>query len=118
MDVSELHCYETKMEQLIFDLKEIFEVDEKYTVVTYFKEKTGVLLAALSLVATFLVFSSKISSYLTDILYCRYWNLDERFIVENNRAYLKLGVYLFVIVIISISIVISKKYAYLSICCK
>lgn len=102
-----------KKEKLLDALEKMLEGDEKYTVLNYFKNNPGVLLTAISLIAAFLVFGAKICSYLIASIQCRYWNLNEAFISEDNGAYIKLGVSILIIVIISASTGLTKKHAYL-----
>ena len=100
-----------KKEQLISDLKEMLGSDEKYSFLELVKNNIGVFLTMVSLVAALLVFGAKISIYLVDSVRCQYWNLDEGFIAEDDKAYLKLGVFIIIILVLSISNVTARKYA-------
>lgn len=66
--------------------KEIIEKNE-YTVAKFFKDKIGLLLTSISLLAAFLVYESKALSWWVSSVECRYWNIDERFIKEDSIAF-------------------------------
>ncbi len=88
--------------------KEIIEKNE-YTVAKFFKDKIGLLLTSISLLAAFLVYESKALSWWVSSVECRYWNIDERFIKEDSNASVKLGVFLFAILIALTSQLVLKR---------
>lgn len=99
-------------EKIISNLKKSFK-DDDYRTIEYLKDKTGVFITAVSIFATFLVFGSKVVSYLIANVQYHYWNLDEGFLLEDNTAYLKLGVYTMYVMLAIAANVIAKKYIYL-----
>lgn len=100
-------------EKIVLDLKDSFNQDESYKIINYLKDNTGVFITSISIFATFLVFGSKVVSYLIAIVQYQYWGVAEGLFTEDNTAYLKLGVYTMYVLFAIIAYVIAKKYVYL-----
>lgn len=100
-------------EKIVLDLNNSFNKDESYRFINYLKDNTGVFITSISIFATFLVFGSKVVSYLIANVQYQYWGLAEGLFIEDNTAYLKLGVYTMYMLFAIIAYVIAKKNVYL-----
>ena len=99
-------------EKLISYLEEAFKKEEKYNYLDYLKNNTGLFISAISIVSAIMLFLARIISYIVVNARYQYWNLDEGFLVEDNKMYLKLGVLVLYFIFTMLINSVAKRYVY------
>lgn len=99
-------------EQLISELDKVLNKKDQYTFLEYISKNTGTFISAISVVSALVVFAARAISYLGARAKYQFWDLDEEFLVEDNKALLKLGVFIFFFLLITLINSLTNRYAY------
>lgn len=100
------------IDKLLSKLNDAFKKDEQYKFLNYVNKNTGVFLSAISIIAAIVLFIARTISYLVVYAQYNYWNIGVSFLVEDNKAYLKLGVYVLYFLLFMLLSFFSKRYVY------
>ena len=99
-------------EEIISELDKNFSKDDQYNFLEYLNKNIGVFISAISIVSAIVIFLARAISYLVVRAKYQFWDLEEGFLVEDNKAILKLGVYALYILLIMLINSIVKRYVY------
>ncbi len=86
-------------EAVLKELREEISETYEYRITNFLVDKLGLLLTGISLLAAFIIYGSRVVSWMVTRVECRYWNIDERFVLEDSHASIKAGVYLFSVIV-------------------
>ncbi len=95
------------------DLEHVLKEEENYTFLNFLKNNIGATLTSISLFTAILVFVAKVIGVLIANVQYLYWNIDDCFLIEDNKAYLKLGIYIIYSILIMSSYAIAKKHIFI-----
>lgn len=99
-------------EQLISELEKNFKIEDQYLFLDYISKNKAIFISAISIISAIVIFTARSISFLVVIAKYRFWNLDESFIVEDDKAFLKLGVYVLFFLLITLLNFMAKRYLY------
>ena len=99
-------------EEIISEIDDVLNKENRYTILEYINKNTGVFISAISIIAALVVFLARTISFLVVRAKYVFWDLDEGFIVEDNKAILKLGMYILYFVSLTVINLLTSRYAY------
>lgn len=99
-------------EEIISELEKSFSKDDQYIFLKYINKNIGVFISAISIISAIVIFVARAISFLVVRAKYQFWDLEEGFLVEDNKAILKLGVYALYILLVMLINSIVKRYVY------
>ena len=99
-------------EEIISELDKNFSKNDQYNFLKYINKNIGVFISAISIVSAIVIFLARAISYLVVRAKYQFWDLEEGFLVEDNKAILKLGVYTVFILLVMLLNSFVKRFVY------
>ena len=99
-------------EQLISELDTLLNKNDRYTFLDYISKNKAIFISAVSIISAVVIFAARVISFLVVRAKYRFWDLDEGFLVEDNHAFLKLGVYVLFFLLLTLLNSFTYRYAY------